>query len=195
MQGTVAVHAAAPLFRALAATAILAFAAESAAADLDRLTLRAGPTVPWNDPGEAHAVAVAVGIRPDSPPAGLRLLGNEVSYELAVGRLIDAGPPNDSSDFVRAGVAWRYDLPLLPGGSFVELGPGVTVRADERVNGYRQGGKFFFTLQGTVGTHFGPSRRARLALRWQHTSNAGITLPNPGINLLMVEVGYRWGPP
>lgn len=156
------------------------------------MLLRAGPTINGNDPGNADLVALAVELDPRTPPTWLTYPGDDLHYELTVGRIIDAEPPEDSVAFVGTGIDWHYRPALLPDPAFIEIGPAVTVRSEDRINGVAQGGDFFFTLQTTLGTYLGASGRGRLALRLEHTSNAGIERPNPGINAFMLELGYRW---
>lgn len=172
----------------------LVFASGAAAAELSRIVLRGGPTVGGNDPGGADAVDLAIGIEPARAPGWLRVLGERVQFEFSGGWLVNAEPPKDALAVGRAGLVWRFHPAFLREHRFLEAGPGIAYRSGDRVNGRDQGTKAQFSLQVTIGTHFGPDlRRRRLALRWQHTSNAGTGRPNPGLDLLLLEVGYRWG--
>jgi hypothetical protein len=47
-----------------------------------------------------------------------------------------------------------------------------------------------FTTCAAVGAHFlGDSRNWSVELRYMHISNAGLTVPNPGVNTVQVRVG------
>lgn len=175
----------------LGAMLTMVMAVEAGAAELAWLSVRGGPTIPANDP-DADAVALSVGIRPESVPELLRYPGDEVYYEFVVGQLMNAGPPEDEVEYARALVDWRYHPGMLPDAMFVEVGPGITIRSSDHVE-RDQGGEFFFTTQVTLGAHLGPERRNRVALRLEHTSNAGLEEENPGINIISLEYGYRWG--
>jgi Lipid A 3-O-deacylase (PagL) len=47
-----------------------------------------------------------------------------------------------------------------------------------------------FTSSGAVGVHFLGSRAWTIEARFMHISNAGLTVPNPGINTVQVRVGF-----
>ena len=161
---------------------------------VSRVVFRGGPTIVANDPGGAGSVELAFGFRPDEQPEApwVRSLGT-LSYELSVAQLVRAGPPDDEVSVLRAGVVWRRHPAFVGDDQFLEYGVGWAVRSESLVNGNKMGGSHFLSLQVTIGRHFGPDRRRRVALRWQHTSNAGTDTPNPGINLLLLEFGVRFG--
>lgn len=52
--------------------------------------------------------------------------------------------------------------------------------------------RFQFRDHLAVGRRFGESLRHEVALRLEHFSNAGITRPNPGINLLGLRYVHHW---
>jgi hypothetical protein len=47
-----------------------------------------------------------------------------------------------------------------------------------------------FTSSAAFGVHFLGSRAWSLEARYMHISNAGLTVPNPGINTVQVRVGF-----
>lgn len=51
-----------------------------------------------------------------------------------------------------------------------------------------------FTSQFALGTHIftREKRSITLDVRYVHISNAGMTVPNPGINTVQVGIGYHW---
>jgi len=51
-----------------------------------------------------------------------------------------------------------------------------------------------FTSQFAVGTHIftRENRSITLDVRYVHISNAGMTVPNPGINTVQFGIGYHW---
>jgi lipid A 3-O-deacylase len=76
---------------------------------------------------------------------------------------------------------------------FVEAGIGVSV-LDQR---FATPEKTFSTRLNfsdnlAVGRIFGDRGQHELSLRWQHTSNAGIKKPNPGLDLVLVRYGMRF---
>ncbi len=71
---------------------------------------------------------------------------------------------------------------------FVELGGGTLFTTDNAPPGTS---KINFTSGGAIGfTHRGNSALS-LDLRYMHISNAGLTVPNPGINTIQLRFG--WG--
>lgn len=72
------------------------------------------------------------------------------------------------------------------------IGAGVLPTLISRTEYGREdfGGNFQFTsyagLSYTFGEHFA------LGYRWSHMSNAGLSSPNPGVNMNMLVLGYRF---
>ena len=79
----------------------------------------------------------------------------------------------------------QADVPLS-----LELGSSPTLLSRSQFEGADFGTKFQFTSH--LGIHFQPNRELELGYRFQHMSNAGIEKPNPGLNLHMFELGYRF---
>ncbi len=74
---------------------------------------------------------------------------------------------------------------------FVELGAGLLATTDDVPEGTSS---FNFTPQGGIGVQYlassGPAWT--FGVRYHHTSNAGITRHNPGINAIMMYTGVSW---
>lgn len=91
-----------------------------------------------------------------------------------------------------AGLLFRYDLLSVPyvipfaeiGGGMLDLDFGLDDQADG----------FNFTLHGGAGVRYfvTPDWAISMALRWQHISNAGTTLPNDGIDLFEPLLGVTY---
>ncbi len=73
-------------------------------------------------------------------------------------------------------------------GPFIDAGLGVHLLSQEDLGNKQLGSQIHF------GTHLGGGyqwRNTELTLRVQHISNAGLGSPNPGINFLLVGLGFR----
>jgi Lipid A 3-O-deacylase (PagL). len=80
---------------------------------------------------------------------------------------------------------WRRHFPLsLEGGS----SPTYISRYAFRERNY--GVHFQFTTH--IGLNWNVTEHVRFAYRYQHMSNAGIGTPNPGLNLHMLGLSYRF---
>ena len=91
-------------------------------------------------------------------------------------------------------------------GALVNLGPGLDIAHDsgftigvgvlptlisESEYGREDlGGSFHFTSY--VGLSYTFAEHFALGYRWSHMSNAGISSPNPGLNMHMLVLGYRF---
>lgn len=108
--------------------------------------------------------------------------GVHVSYyvEVGGGAFLNGSP--DARPFVEAGPEAR--LSRSRHGWFVGLGICPTLVGGSEFRDNRQlGGSFFFTSHIDLGWRFAGWT---LALRFQHTSNANINHPNPGVNMIGV---------
>lgn len=126
-------------------------------------------------------VAVAFRMR---PPRRLRM--NRL--ELAVGAI---STPRENHAMLSFGPVWQ-----LPSGGrrwFVDLGISPTVLSGATFNGRDIGGAFHFTSSIAAGLHLGARRSVVLALRLQHTSNGGIDRPNPGMDMIGLNVSVDLG--
>ena len=71
---------------------------------------------------------------------------------------------------------------------FVEGGIGLSVTDKRFVSRDKEfGTSWNFSDNLAVGRSFGPQGRQEVSLRLQHTSNAGLEKPNPGLNLVMLR--------
>ena len=71
---------------------------------------------------------------------------------------------------------------------FVEGGIGLSLLDRELRTPHRTfSTRLNFSDNLAVGRRFGAQGEQELSLRWQHTSNAGIREPNPGLDLVMVR--------
>jgi hypothetical protein len=75
---------------------------------------------------------------------------------------------------------------------FVEAAIGAHFISDTTISSREMSTNFHFGSHLGLGTRFGPEKRYDLVLRLQHLSNAGIREPNPGINVYLVRLGYRF---
>ncbi|WBY00032.1 acyloxyacyl hydrolase [Ramlibacter tataouinensis] len=76
---------------------------------------------------------------------------------------------------------------------FVEGGIGLSVTDSLFTTPARtMGSRWNFSDNLAVGRNFGARGQHELSLRWQHTSNAGLKQPNPGLDLLMLRYSARF---
>lgn len=173
--------------------AILAAALSGAggveAAELGEVRLRLGESTEDADPEGATFAAL---LEPASPPAWLTWAGNDVHYEAALSVWRDAGDDGDDIYAVHFGPSWHY-APGLIEPVFVEVGVAPSAFSEDELAGRDIGGQFQFTSHVTFGSRFAARERWQAGLHIQHVSNAGLEDSNPGINTILLEVGYRLG--
>ncbi len=109
------------------------------------------------------------------PPRRLRAR----HLELAFGAI---STPTENRAFVSLGPVWR--LPIPSQFLFVELGFSPTIISGSSFNGRDLGGNFHFTSSASIGAAFGARKNISIALRVQHTSNAGLSKFNPGLDTI-----------
>ena len=109
------------------------------------------------------------------PPRRLRAR----HLELAIGVI---STPIENRAFVSLGPVWR--LPIASRFLFVELGFSPTIITGSSFNGRDLGGNFHFTSSASIGATFGARKNISIALRVQHTSNAGLSKINPGLDTI-----------
>ena len=109
------------------------------------------------------------------PPRRLRAR----HLELAFGVI---STPIENRAFVSLGPVWR--LPIASQFLFVELGFSPTIITGSSFNGRDLGGNFHFTSSASIGATFGARKNISIALRVQHTSNAGLSKINPGLDMI-----------
>jgi hypothetical protein len=81
-------------------------------------------------------------------------------------------------------LSWR-DFPVS-----LDLGSSPTLISRHRFERRDYGSHFQFTSH--AGLNWDVARHFRVGYRYQHMSNAGLGHPNPGVNLHMLAVGYRF---
>jgi hypothetical protein len=70
------------------------------------------------------------------------------------------------------------------------MGVNATIISDHTFGDEDFGGPFQFTSH--IGLDYYFTRHFMMGYRLQHMSNAGIYSPNPGVNIHMLAVGYRF---
>jgi hypothetical protein len=157
------------------------------AAELDSVRLRVGAP---SDTGDVNGGALALTFTPKTKPVWLRWIGEDLHVESAVSVWSNAGPDGDVYT-AHLGPAWRFQPEWLGSHAFLEAGTGIAWVSERRVEGSDLGSRWHFTTHATVGYEIGPRRRWHVGLRVRHTSNAGFASPNPGLDIVMLELGYR----
>lgn len=163
--------------------------ARAADVTLEHVASRSGRSVAYPT-DQTSGEVVALTLSAQQAPRLLRVLGDRIHVELAAGGYFDADPEGGPVGLIQSGVSWHHRLPDLARTAFVEFGTGVTLHEEERIEDRPMGGRFFFTSQVTLGRWLSSTRDARVGLRVQHTSNAGITEPNPGLDVVMLELAF-----
>ena len=171
---------------ALATLALLGHADRAAALQLAGVAIRHGPAESVDD---ANVSAAGISLRPATVPAVFAWLGGELHYDLTLARI---GGPRNGIEYLHLGPTWRYVPDFLWSGGFVEIGTSITRLSNDRVGERELGGRWHFTSHVTLGHAPGGSRAWYAALRLQHTSNADLRATNPGLNVAMLELGYRF---
>ncbi len=101
---------------------------------------------------------------------------------------------SDSSLFVSFGPTYRFSRKKSePGRWFVDIGWHPTYVSKSQFGGKLLGGKFFFTSFLGLGAYLDRQRKTCLQLRYQHTSNAGLSNSNPGVDMLGLTFSYHFG--
>lgn len=97
--------------------------------------------------------------------------------------------PDDNFEFgISPGIQYRYPFTeKLAGYLLVSIGPHyLSLVTARQANGFAFsdmiGGGFYYSLTG--------SSAVTLGYRWRHLSNAGLTMPNDGINTHFITLGY-----
>lgn len=174
----------------LAGVLLAAAVGTAAAAELDGVRLRLGAP---EGAGDIEGGALALTFTPDTNPAWLQWIGEDLHVEWAVSFWPDAGPDDDVYT-THLGPVWRYRPDWLGSRGFIEAGTSLAWLSEERVEGKDLGSRWHFTTHATAGFLFGPSRRWHAGLRVRHTSNAGFASPNPGLDIVMLDFGYTFRP-
>ena len=73
---------------------------------------------------------------------------------------------------------------------YLEAGVGFHLLSEREIENIILSTSFQFGIDVGWGLLWGHDRRVELGYRFQHLSNAGIRLPNPGINFHLLYLGY-----
>ncbi len=101
---------------------------------------------------------------------------------------------SDAASFMSFGPTYRMHLNKTNLGRwFAEFAVHPTYFSKSQFDGKPIGGKFFFASYLGLGAYLGRQRKTSLLLRYQHTSNAGLSNTNPGIDVLGLTLNYHFG--
>ncbi len=173
---------------ALAGASLFPITTTLQAAQLDSVRLRSG--VPA-DAGDIDGGALGLTFEPESTPVWLGWIGDDMHYEAALSLWTNADPDNDNVYTTHFGPAWRFRPWPLGERGFLEAGTSIAYVSEQRVAGSDLGSLWHFTTHATLGYELGAERRWHLGLRVRHSSNAGFASPNPGLDIVMLELGYQ----
>lgn len=138
-----------------------------------------------------HTRSLAITLEPDDWPAIFRRDG-DMHYEVGLLRLprVDRG---DDLYGVHFAPVWHFAPEVLAPHAFIELGIGATWLSGRHIRARDLGSRVHFAAQALLG--FRPARASRwhAGLRLRHTSNADLVSPNPGFDVIQLEIGYRFG--
>lgn len=145
--------------------------------------------------GNSQTSAGAVGLSWDLPWTA-KLWSGEVSTKAEV--FVSQWRPSDSGfhgNPVQVGAVpylrYRPDGGRSPW--FVEIGIGVSyLDRPYATSDRRMGSQWNFSDNLAIGRNFGPSGQHAWSVRVQHSSNAGLKQPNPGMTLGMIRLSTRF---
>jgi hypothetical protein len=96
--------------------------------------------------------------------------------------------------FISFGPSYRYDIRKSEGGRwFADFGIHPTYVAKSTYGDQPIGGHFYFTSYIGLGAYLGRQRKTSVLVRYQHTSNAGLNSPNPGLDMIGLTFSYHFG--
>jgi len=176
------------VYAGLVVTAWLLAAPAAWALELQDMRFRLGPRV---DVSGVAGGAFALMLDPEAPPRWLTWLGEDLHFEGAVSLWDGAKRGGGDVYTAHIGPAWRYRPALLGDAGFVELGTSVAYVSDRQLADRDLGSRGHFTTHATLGWNLDALQRWHVGLRVRHTSNAGLGTPNPGLDIVMLELGYR----
>jgi hypothetical protein len=104
------------------------------------------------------------------------------------------GRDGNSAAFVSFGPSYRIHL----GGSdrarwFADLASHPTYISRSDFGGKHLGGNLHFTSSLGLGAYLDRNCKTSLMLRYQHTSNAGLSNSNPGVDMIALTFSYNFG--
>jgi len=113
------------------------------------------------------------------------------SLDLAVGSLEHR---SDAGSFISFGPSYRFHIRKFHAGRwFMDFGVHPTWLTRTEFRERPLGGNFHFTSYLGLGAYLGRQRRTSVLVRYQHTSNAGIDHPNPGLDMIGLTFNYHFG--
>ncbi len=113
------------------------------------------------------------------------------SLDLSAGK-IERG--RDAGSFISFGPSYRYDVKKSEAIRwFLDFGVHPTYAEKSTYGGRPLGGNFHFTTHIGLGAYLDRRKRTSALLRYQHTSNAGMNTPNPGLDMLGLTFSYHFG--
>jgi hypothetical protein len=112
-------------------------------------------------------------------------------WQLATAVEMNAGALHGGGDTAFVGSAGPALSLLSPAKTFVLLaGINPTVISEDNIGDEELGGPLQFTSH--IGLSYTIQQRLIFGYRYQHMSNAGIYSANPGVNMHMLEIGFRF---
>lgn len=160
----------------------------AAATDISSVRGRTGTLYDFDG---IDARSLAVTLEPDDWPAIFRRDG-DMHYEVGILRLprVDRGDDLYGAHF---GPAWHFAPESLAPYAFVELGVGATWLSGRHIRARDLGSRLHFVAQAMLGFRSAQTSRWHAGVRVRHTSNADLVSPNPGFDVIQLEIGYRFG--
>lgn len=102
---------------------------------------------------------------------------------------------NDSITTVSLTPVFRLQ-PQRPGENgilpYIDFAVGIYILSDTTIGDRNLSTSFQFGSQIGVGFRFGKKQEFEIGYLFEHLSNASIKKPNPGINFLLLRLGYRF---
>lgn len=100
----------------------------------------------------------------------------------------------DSAAFVSFGPTYRFHFSNTDHGRwFTELASHPTYLSRSNFGGKSMGGELHFTSYLGLGAYLDRIRKTSLMFRYQHTSNAGLSDANPGVDMVGLTFSYHFG--
>lgn len=165
---------------------LTALAAPARALTLDGIRLHAGGALAR---GDVDGGGITLTLTPDTTPAWLAFPGEDFHWEFSATTWPDAGADGGSVQTAHFGPVWHYEPAILPARGFIELGTSIARVSDRRLEDRDLGSHTHFTTHVSFGWRPRPAADWHVGLRVRHTSNAGRGDPNPGLDIVMFELG------
>ncbi len=175
-------------YSSLAATWIAVLLASSAGADMQLSSIGVIGADSTKKFSGMRQYGVSLSYRVDSASRSFWI---PTELDLTTG-ILERG--TDTAAYVSFGPSYRIPIGDAERSSvFVGLGVHPTWISESRFEGSELGGHFHFTSHLGIGAYLDRRRTRSLLLRYQHTSNAGLDVPNPGVDMLALTFRYSFG--